>query len=523
MGLEDKTAKKVFDYINKNIKQGFININTRKDLAKELDLASSTVSKKLKLLENEGYITIDNKGSKGIDIIIKEEVNIRGFLEEPENIIESENDYAVSLRERIYHKVENKRTAKEQVIHDTIKDLKRKNINEMNFRVKGKPFPTKDIFDLSEDPEGYFKTYIISKIYDKLCSIHLQVRSRKYREKIDKAIEDNESQLYINDLRDKKEYYDKQSNNYKRNQTLVGEFFDSNIFKQFYELYKLTLTLKDFDVLRYMINVFSTVSFSFEHGYAKKPIPYPIQFTQEKMIENYYKYRNAIKKGMNKDNRQLSNYTQRMNSEPEYTDDIVLEQLKVLLVKDYKRLPYDMDTAFAIAIDYDDYKFGITQQKQQKLLSFYSQFYKEIENINEEDKKLLDKYVKELIINDYAPKTITNTYRLSMFPLQRAYILDTILTEKHKVLSLKHLKDLGLLYSGTKLFTSDKGLDSPETNIALGASYIQAYKNIVDYQTIRMFGYYTEVDVNIKEVKRILEENNLKGLLPLTKHGMLEI
>lgn len=523
MGLKDETAQRIYDYIYNNTKLGLFNIRTKKELAKELDLSPTTVSKKLKLLEQEELLKIESKGSKGIDIIIKEKTNIKDFLKTTENIIESDSNYAKQLRDKEYPIEENKRTAKEQVIHDSIKDQDRKIIDEMNFRARGKSFPTKDIFDLSKDPEGYFKAYILSKIYDKLCNIHLKVRARKYKEKLEQSIEDNESYLYINDLEEKMNYYYSQSDNYKRTQTLVGGFFNVNSFKHFYELYKLTLTLKDFDVIRYMLNVFSTTSFSFERGYFNKPVPTSNILIQSKMIDNYYKYRKAIKDRMNKDNRQLSNYTQRMNNEPEYMEDVILEQLKILLIKDYQKLPYDIDTAFSIAIDFDDYKFGIRQQRQEKILKFYSLFNDKIKNINETDRKLLDRVIKELIINAYAPKTITKTYRLSMFPLQRAYIFDTIVEREHKVLSLKHLKDLGLLHSGTSFFAIDEGLSNPETDIELGAEYVKARKNVIDYQTIKMFGYYTNIDINMKEVKRVLEENNIKDLLPITKYGMLNI
>lgn len=529
MEFKDKNTEKIYKYLKEHSKNSLIHLRTIKSLGQLLKLSPSTVSKKLKVLEEDKLIKVESKGTQGIDIIVNKKVNIEGFLKTNENIIESEEEYAKGLRETVYptslYEETNKpkRTSKEQIIHEAIKDPTRKMIEEMNYQVKDLNYPTREVFSLADDPEGYFKAYILSKVYDKLCTIHTDVRQRKFFESMNKAIDDNEDVQYIQSLENKGNYYLKLRDNYKRTQSLKGQFFGTKNFEAFYELYNLSNTLKDFNIIRYMINVFSTISFTFEQGYYDTPIPYPIQFIKDKMIDNYYNYRNKIKESMNKDNRQLSNYTQRMNNEPEYSEDIILQQLKILLMKDYNNLEYDLDTSFSIAIDFDDYKFGIIQQKQRKLLNFYQTFRDTVEDFEDKDKEILDKYVKELIIQEYAPKTITNTYRLAMFPIQRAHMYDTLLTEGHAVVSIGQLRDLGLLHSKTKLLPIDEELSDSEGDIRLGSSYLRAYQDINDYYTIRMFGYFTRVDINIRDIKFILEKYNKTNLIPFNKYGMLSI
>ena len=511
--------QEVLKYLKENSKQRLFTIRTKKLLAEKLNISMTILNSRLKQLEEENKIKVEKK-KQGLDIIINTEVDLQDFLNTNENIIESDSDYAKDLRSRVFYKKENKRTPKEQVIFNSIKDKERKVIQEMNFRMRDSRFPTKEVFEVSSDPEKHFKTYLLSKIYDKLCTIHLKVRKRKFKEQTEKAIENNESPEFISSLEAKTNYYAEQVVKYERQQTLNDNFFGSTTYGYFLYLYHLSY---DIDIIKFMINVFSTHSFMFEQGKEDKPVPQPVEFTEPRKIDNYYKYLDAIKNRMNSDNRQLSNYTQRMNSEVEYNEDTILQQLKLLLIKDYHHLTYDINTVFNVAMDLEDYQMGLIEQKQQHLLNYYQTFKEEIKQFEQEDKEKIDRFVKLLIINSYAPKTITNTYRLSMFPLQRMYLIDLILSDQSRALSVEQLRKIGLIQPPNNNFVEIKGLTDTEADIRLGADFINAYNDIIDYNTLRMFGYYTGLDIDMRDIKHILEKYNKKHLIPFTKYGMLNI
>lgn len=520
-----KNEQRLYDYLLQNSEHKHFKIGTKKELATSIGVSSSTLTKKLDSLQEKELIIVESKqGRNGGLVIVLNQVE-ENTLTKEDNIIQSNKEYAKRLREEYYPtyyyqpKTNIKRRTKVEMIEfNSIKDERKKMFNEMNFRLDKTPYPTKDIFDYSNDPEGYFKAYILAKTYDKLCQVHMRVLKRKALEKADKCEDEKESNFYYTQAKK----YETKETQFSYRQILGNKFFGTPVFNTFYKLYKASLNFSNFNMFKYLTHVFHNVSFFNQAGYNYPIIPQPNYFVSDKYLDSYQKYFNSIKEALNSDNRQLSNYTMRMNFNEEYSNDLVLQQLKVLYLKDYNELEYDLDEVFNVALDVEDYELGFVNEKQVTLMEYKNNVEKETQDFDDYDKEIINKFNKQLIINDYAPKTITNMYRLSMFPMQRAYVLDNFKLDGYKSLNYKQVEEIGLICSNSELKTIETGQTDFETNVRLGKIYIEVSKNTRDYYITRMFGHFTGIDINIRDIKYILEKYNKKDLIPLTQNGMLD-
>ncbi|THA85493.1 hypothetical protein E6A58_11575, partial [Histophilus somni] len=127
------------------------------------------------------------------------------------------------------------------------------------------------------------------------------------------------------------------------------------------------------------------------------------------------------------------------------------------------------------------------------------------------------KYVKQCIINDYSPTSISPSARLSMFTMQKEHIVYN--KQLNKGIKREDLLPLSLGGIVNKDLLSGMDIQNLEQN---GNEYLYMRQHTSTYYILRMFGDYLGYEVNLREVKYIVEKYNLIDKIPLTKEGMLD-
>ncbi|BCK59804.1 Rep protein [Staphylococcus phage vB_SauH_DELF3] len=142
-----KTERRLYDYIEKKSKNNTYQIATKKELAEELDVSVSTLSKNLKRLEQDNKINVVSKrGNKG-GIVISlvrdyDTDSLLHFNDTNDSVITSNLEYATELRNRffpsyVYERKENKRrtklemTTSEKRLYDYIEKKDKNNTNQI--------------------------------------------------------------------------------------------------------------------------------------------------------------------------------------------------------------------------------------------------------------------------------------------------------------------------------------------------------------------------------------------------------
>ena len=174
---------------------------------------------------------------------------------------------------------------------------------------------------------------------------------------------------------------------------------------------------------------------------------------------------------------------------------------------------------FRHALDLEEVEFGyIRDVKHLTLLNFSNKVDKALEDFEEQDKEIMNKFVKQLIINEYAPTAFPKTAHVSMFPMQRHHMVSELRYEN------KSIKDNALNISLVSNNPDTELLDKQDllnlTQVAY--DYLTMSKYNSNYYVIRMFADFMGYEVNLRDVKRIIEKYSIEDLIPLTKYGMLD-
>ncbi|MDU5108792.1 winged helix-turn-helix domain-containing protein, partial [Clostridium sp.] len=176
-----KTKRKLLDYLESNSKDNIFTISTKKKIAESVGVSVSTINNNLKKLEEENKIAVaTKKGHNGgiVITLIKERFNTEDLVEfnkSNDNIIQSAQKYAEDLRDKhfptyTYQRKENRRRTKQEMAkYKAIKDKNRRIILDMNLELSNMNYPSKEVFNMSYDPEGFYKAYILCKLYDTYC------------------------------------------------------------------------------------------------------------------------------------------------------------------------------------------------------------------------------------------------------------------------------------------------------------------------------------------------------------------
>lgn len=522
-----KLKRKLLDYIKDNAKDNLFTVSTKKDIAEALGSTVPTINKHLKVLEEEKEVVVVSKSGRNGGVIITVLDNIHNseefkeFTNSSDDIITSTKQYAEDLRDKHFptykyqRKEVRRRTKKEMLEYKAIKDEKRRTILDMNLALSTSPYPTKEIFNMSYDPEGFFKAYILCKLYDQYCISHMYAKYTTHKQLSNDYTLKPEEMTRHSEL--SKYYYQQFVMLLPRN-SASEEFFGSRNFNTFYNFYIKVKDRKDFNIFKYIQNVFKNVSFSYENGYYKNPIPAPNYFSSDKYLQSYENYIQGIKKGVNKTNRHLG-AVEGLISSKDYTNNPALTQLQQLYIVGLNNEVHDIEEMFRHALDLEEVEFGyIRDVKHLTLLNFSNKVDKALEDFEEQDKEIMNKFVKQLIINEYAPTAFPKTAHVSMFPMQRHHMVSELRYEN------KSIKDKALNISLVSNNPDTELLDKQDllnlTQVAY--DYLTMSKYNSNYYVIRMFADFMGYEVNLRDVKRIIEKYSIEDLIPLTKYGMLD-
>ena len=522
-----KLKRKLLDYIKDNAKDNLFTVSTKKDIAEALGSTVPTINKHLKVLEEEKEVVVVSKSGRNGGVIITVLDNIHNseefkeFTNSSDDIITSTKQYAEDLRDKHFptykyqRKEVRRRTKKEMLEYNAIKDEKRRTILDMNLALSTSPYPTKEIFNMSYDPEGFFKAYILCKLYDQYCISHMYAKYTTHKQLSNDYTLKPEEMTRHSEL--SKYYYQQFVMLLPRN-SASEEFFGSRNFNTFYNFYIKVKDRKDFNIFKYIQNVFKNVSFSYENGYYKNPIPSPNYFSSDKYLQSYDNYIKGIKKGVNKTNRHLG-AVENLISSKDYTNNPALTQLQQLYIVGLNNEVHDIEEMFKHALDLEEVEFGyIRDVKHLTLLNFSNKVDKAIQEFEEQDKEIMNKFVKQLIINEYAPTSFPKTAHVSMFPMQRHHMVSELRYEN------KSIKDNALNISLVSNNPDTELLDKQDllnlTQVAY--DYLTMSKYNSNYYVIRMFADFMGYEVNLRDVKRIIEKYSIEDLIPLTKYGMLD-
>ena len=522
-----KLKRKLLDYIKDNAKDNLFTVSTKKDIAEALGSTVPTINKHLKVLEEEKEVVVVSKSGRNGGVIITVLDNIHNseefkeFTNSSDDIITSTKQYAEDLRDKHFptykyqRKEVRRRTKKEMLEYKAIKDEKRRTILDMNLALSTSPYPTKEIFNMSYDPEGFFKAYILCKLYDQYCISHMYAKYTTHKQLSNDYTLKPEEMTRHSEL--SKYYYQQFVMLLPRN-SASEEFFGSRNFNTFYNFYIKVKDRKDFNIFKYIQNVFKNVSFSYENGYYKNPIPSPNYFSSDKYLQSYDNYIKGIKKGVNKTNRHLG-AVENLISSKDYTNNPALTQLQQLYIVGLNNEVHDIEEMFKHALDLEEVEFGyIRDVKHLTLLNFSNKVDKAIQEFEEQDKEIMNKFVKQLIINEYAPTSFPKTAHVSMFPMQRHHMVSELRYEN------KSIKDNALNISLVSNNPDTELLDKQDllnlTQVAY--DYLTMSKYNSNYYVIRMFADFMGYEVNLRDVKRIIEKYSIEDLIPLTKYGMLD-
>ena len=127
---------------NKNSDNKFL-VSTKSELAKQYGLSLSTVSKRLtELINNRVIDMISKRGKNGgiiITFLVKPTEDFTTWEKKNENVIQSESEYAINLREQVFPKYVRplgkgrpRRTKKEMIAYRLAKDEKERTLLNMN-------------------------------------------------------------------------------------------------------------------------------------------------------------------------------------------------------------------------------------------------------------------------------------------------------------------------------------------------------------------------------------------------------
>lgn len=522
-----KNKRKLLDYLIENAKDNVFTIATKKKLSEELKVSVSTINNNLKSLEEEGKIVVVSKrGHKGGVVIslVDEDTNNEGiqeFIDSGEDIITSTLKYASNLRDKYFpsysyeRKETRRRTKVEMAEYKAIKDKNRRIILDMNLKLSTMPYPSKEVFNMSYDPEGFYKAYVLCKLYDQYCIAHMNVQYNKHL----KYLEQEEiTQQEYNKHKKFAEYYKNQVAVTLSKNSVSDNFFGSKTFNTFYNFYNSIKDKKDFNVFKYMQNVFNNVTFYYENKYLPVSLPAPNYFISEKYMKSYDNYIKAIKDNVNKTNRYLGDTELLINSS-DYNSNPALNQLQQMYLVNLNEEVHDINTMFVKAMDLEDVEFGFVQSsKHLVLLNFSNRVDEKIKDLPEREFKVINKFVKQLIINEYAPNTFSSTIRTSLFPMQRHYLVSEMELKDSKLRD--NLVEIGLVSDNVDYESLEQEDIKNLTSIAY--DYLVLSKYTSNYYVLRMFADFMGYEVNLKDVKHILEKNDLTNLIPLTRYGMLD-
>lgn len=518
-------------YNNKN-KEGKYVVSTKKQLSQDYGLSLSTVSKRLKELENKRAVKLVTKrGANGGTIVnfkVQPSETFEEWYEKDENIVESESAYAKELRDKVFPKYERplgngrpRRTKEEMRAYRIAKDEYEKNLVNMNYHTLN--YPSKNVFNMADDPEGYFRAYLLAKLYDLMCYKYMVSFRNHFKNKYDSGEKGYDEAVV---------YYENKANDYRYKNILGDNYFGERRFNIFYNLQaylkEQKLEVHDFSYIR---EVFSNYTRSFENRRGtrkafKSPVPYTNYLYSESAMVGY---KERIRKG--KRNRALYGFNSNIEQ------DISSVGSKSILYQSLKRL-YDLgledsglnlEELFNNTLTVTDIiKEGkINYSNDDDQLNRNSIVYRHYTDTVEKLKsKSMEEKEYETLIHYFGnlhmllanPGRLSNINMASMFPVEQRYLIDkytTMLGGKEE----DSYKD-EVLHSMMARMGHTNGT-SLRSDSWVGKEIKESLTNLNWLSILTMYGDYRNITVNMQEVNHILNKYELIGEFPFEQSGVL--
>ncbi|XWX29938.1 HTH DNA binding protein [Staphylococcus phage PG-2021_40] len=514
---------------NKNSDNKFL-VSTKSELAKQYGLSLSTVSKRLTELINNKLITmITKKGKNGgiiISFLVQSLEEYSKWERKSENIITSESEYAKTLREQVFPKYERplgngrpRRTKKEMIAYRMAKDEQEQKLLDMNLECEV-TYPSKRIFKMAPDPQGYFRAYILAKLYDVLCYAYMESTCEYFKNDIDQSSSTQESIKHYQKLMDK----------YKQSDILGRDFFGTRKFNTFYnlqaKLQEWGLIVHDF---KYIHSVFGNYIYHYEQRRGTRnalgsPVPYINYFHSENTLKYFIKHVNQLRK-----NKAMYGFTKSIGQSISSVgaNSLTYQSLKQLYDMGIDSITYDFDTKFMDALTITDIidfqNVGISYDNENEQLNRNSIAYTNYNNVVnnlpkmlDKDKETLVKFLKQAHIQMANERTLSPLEKATMFPLQQRALVDAINDKGMKE------KDEDLAYSIITTIKGEVRDDEIEPYSKIGREIESMYSLPNWWNILIMYGTYRDMTINANEIKRIIDKYDLENEIKLDIYGLID-
>lgn len=532
-----KSTEHFLDFLKDQVnEEGSYAIGTRKQLEEAYGKSRSVIDRKLKeLTENEIITCVTKRGKNGGTIITLnyyKPKNFNTWVKKDESIITSNETYARDLREKVFPKYKRplgqgrpRRTQEEMRAYKLARTEHEKLMVTMN-QSTSNLFPSREVFNMSPDPEGYYKAYTMARLYDVMCYEYMKQAWLDHKS-IQNPTEKEKNAVDF--------YYNKML--YYRSSNILGkDFFGTKLFNTFYNAYykikdsKIMMTVEE-----YMHSVFKNYVTHFEYYRGtkyglKSPVPYPNYLHSETAFTNFYKHRDYLR--TNKCNFDsylpIGNYvsiigianpvykaiSRLFNSE--FTNDVgydIIENKFKVVMKTrglYSPLTEELYTEEELSSE-PELKDTLNHYKD------YTQTMTEIKEVVTEDKEieLLDVFLKQLYMIKADPMKLTVFDRMTMYPVQQRYYFEMLdYTGKLRKDKEESYACIGAVSQLIKQNQFDEFASA-------GREYCNIANGGAMYQIINMYMDYNKTALNIHEVQNIIRKYKLNNVIKLDKNGLL--
>lgn len=513
-------------FIENSAKDKSYTVDKKKSMADSIGISVSSLNNALKVLEEDGEIlVVTKKGHKGGTIItLVDKVDnslIEEFVGSGDNVITSKMEYAEELKKKYFpsysyqRKSQRRRTKIEMIKYNAIQEEERKIIEDLNFHTSSLPYPSKDVFNKAVDPEGYFKAYLLCRLYDQYCVSHMSKQVNRHLKEMNR---DGKTQEELNRHQKYIDFYLSQVPVQMSHNSVGQDFFGSRTFNTFYNFYKKMGEHNDLNIFKYMQNVFNNVTYSYENHHSKQFLPAINFFSSDIYIQRYRNYLSGIQRNVANTQRFISS-TQDLIDSGDYSDNPAIVQLQQLYRTGLNGTLHDINSMFSHAMDIEDVSIGlIKNEKHLTLLNFVDTIEEKSKVMDEWERELFNKFIKQIVINEYAPTTFSAVVRTALFPMQKSHLINNYRLNGENLED--KLLEIGLVNTSIDYSTID---DSEYETIKKTAfNYVILSKYTSSYYVLRMFADFLGYEVNIRDIEVIISKYNLEDDVPLTEYGMLD-
>lgn len=532
-----KSTEHFLDFLKDQVNEdGTYAIGTRKQLEESYGKSRSVIDRKLKELTEKEIITcVTKRGKNGGTIITLnyyKPSDFNAWVKKDDSVITSNEKYARDLRKKVFPKYKRplgqgrpRRTKEEMRAYKLARTEFEKLMVTMN-QSTSNLYPSKEVFNMAPDPEGYYKAYTMARLYDVMCYEYMKQAWIDHKN-IKNPTEKEKSAVDF--------YYTKML--YYRNSNILGkDFFGTKLFNTFYNAYnKLKESKLMMSIEEYMHSVFKNYVTHFEYYRGtkyglKSPVPYPNYLHSETAFKNFYQHRDYLRK--NKCNFDsylpIGNYVSIIGiANPVY------KAISRLFNSDFnnKEEHNIIEDKFNVVMKTRGLYSPITdslytsdelseEPELQDTLSYFKKYRETIDEVksvieDEKEYKLIDLFLKQLYMIKVDPMKLTIFDRMTMYPVQQRYYFEML------DFSGRLRKDREESYACIGAVGQPIKQEQFEDFARAGEEYSNIANGGAMYQIINMYMGYNSTALNVHEVHNVINKYKLNHIIKLDKNGLL--